>query len=279
MPEGELVEQDGPQGEAPRLAEATGGDVAQTAENSLELAIKVLDGMGAELMENATHLDPIVGMGIGGAFGGDQQPAVSFDQGGQGRVVVVLVAQNGRDLLRQRSQQHRGVLIVGDVGRSESGGHGQPDGVPDGDHQMQLPPIDSPVPARFGPVGLGVNARMRHKARLALLLVPDAAAGTQHRRVEGDRPSAVRPGVTRGSSAAPRSMTKVWPISTTPATASACRKTTPSTSPTSRQSTPRKRSPAFSGPRPSSKGRPWSARVSLGDASPRSLSTSSRGRH
>ena len=46
--QGELVEEDGAEGEALCVGEAAGGDRAVAVEDALELAVEVLDGVRAE---------------------------------------------------------------------------------------------------------------------------------------------------------------------------------------------------------------------------------------
>ena len=70
-------------------------------------------------------------------------------------------------------------------------------------HQVQLPAVDPAVPARLGPVRLGVDGGVRHHPRLAVLLVPDAAPGAQHGAVDRGRPPAGRPGPEQGDQVPP----------------------------------------------------------------------------
>jgi hypothetical protein len=69
--QGELVEEDGAEGEALGAGEAARRDGAVGVEDTLELAVEVLDGEGAELVEDAADFDAVIGMGLGAAAGGD----------------------------------------------------------------------------------------------------------------------------------------------------------------------------------------------------------------
>ena len=63
----------------------------------------------------------------------------------------------------------------------------------DGGHQVQFPAIDPAMPARFGPVRVGVNRRMGDNPLLSMFLVPDAAFGPKHRAINGRCAPAVSP--------------------------------------------------------------------------------------
>ena len=56
--QGELVDEDGAEGEAPGADEAARGDRAVGVEDALELAVEVLDGAVAEPVEDAADLEP-----------------------------------------------------------------------------------------------------------------------------------------------------------------------------------------------------------------------------
>jgi hypothetical protein len=101
------------------------------------------------------------------------------------RRVVMQVAEHEAHLSWQVLQQRRGELVVGDIGRRELSGEWDPD-AGNGADQVQLPAIDPSVPAAVGPVGLGVDAGVRHHALSAVLGMPDAAPHIQHSRVDGN---------------------------------------------------------------------------------------------
>ena len=53
--QGKLIDKDGPQGEPLRVDQALGRHLAVAIEDAFELLVKVLDGCGAQLVEDATH--------------------------------------------------------------------------------------------------------------------------------------------------------------------------------------------------------------------------------
>src|SRR5215212_10688803 len=68
--QGELMDEDGAEGEASGAHESAGRDRAVGVEDGLELAVQVLDGVRAELMEDAADLDAVVGVRVAAAPGG-----------------------------------------------------------------------------------------------------------------------------------------------------------------------------------------------------------------
>ena len=111
------------------------------------------------------------------------------------------IAQDEVSFGRQLWQQQERDLIVGVVSGRQFRRHGNPHG---GHHrdQVQLPPVDPAVPARLGPVGLGINGGMGHDALFPMFFVPHAAVGPQDSAVNGDRPAICGPGVDAGDQTA-----------------------------------------------------------------------------
>jgi hypothetical protein len=70
-----LVDQDGAEGEALGGDEPAGGHLAQAAEGALELTVEVLQGVRAQLVEDAADPDAVVGVRVGAAPGRDQDSA------------------------------------------------------------------------------------------------------------------------------------------------------------------------------------------------------------
>lgn len=60
VPEGELVDEDGAEHKALGVDEATGGDLPAAVKDPFDLAVEVLAGAGAELVEDAADGDPVV---------------------------------------------------------------------------------------------------------------------------------------------------------------------------------------------------------------------------
>src|SRR3954454_18498631 len=114
--QGELIDEDGAEGEASGADEATGWDRAVHVEDALELAVEVLDGVRAQLMEDATDLDAVVGVWVGAPAGGDQEAAGPSAVVADGRVVVEGVSEDEARLGRGLVEQPWGRLVVGGVG-------------------------------------------------------------------------------------------------------------------------------------------------------------------
>src|SRR5215210_6999849 len=145
--QGQLIDEHGAEGEAPGADEAPGWDRAVHVEDALELAVEVLDGEGAELVEDAADLDAVVGVRVATTPGGDQEAIGSGAVVADGRVVVVGVAEDEARRARQLVEQAGRRLVVGGVGRGQLGGERDPDGR-DGGHEVELPAVDPAVPAR-----------------------------------------------------------------------------------------------------------------------------------
>src|SRR5947208_14987829 len=105
--QGQLVKEDGAQGEASGPVEAACGHRAVGVEDALELAVEVLDGERAQLVEDAADLDAVVGVRVGAATGGDQDAAGAEAVVADGRVVVVGVAEDDARVEWQLVEQAR----------------------------------------------------------------------------------------------------------------------------------------------------------------------------
>ncbi len=92
IPEGELVDEDGAEDEALGVEQATGGHLPAAVEDPFELAVEVLDGARAKLMEDPADLDTAVGVRVSAAPRGDQFPVAGSAERPQGGVIVVGVA-------------------------------------------------------------------------------------------------------------------------------------------------------------------------------------------
>ena len=73
--QGDLVDEDGAEGEALGADEAARCHGAVDIEDAFELLIEVLNGHRAQLVKDPSHLDPIVGMRVGSTAGGNQETA------------------------------------------------------------------------------------------------------------------------------------------------------------------------------------------------------------
>jgi hypothetical protein len=68
-----LIEEDGALGDAQNADEAGRRHGAVGVEDALELAVEVLDGEGAELVEDASNLDAVVGVWVRATTSCDQE--------------------------------------------------------------------------------------------------------------------------------------------------------------------------------------------------------------
>src|SRR3954451_20227830 len=72
--QGQLVDEDGTEGEALGANEATRWHGAVDIEDAFELLVEVLDGERAQLVEDPAHLHPVIGVRIAATAGRHQQP-------------------------------------------------------------------------------------------------------------------------------------------------------------------------------------------------------------
>jgi hypothetical protein len=127
-------------------------------------------------VEDATHLFADIVVRVRSILGGDQAAVEGLpslmDVGG----IVVEVTQQVASVCRQFLDEGWGHFVVRLVGWGEGCGQGNPYRS-DGDDDVQLPAIDPTMPARPGPVGLGVNGSMGHHTLVPVFLVPYATIG------------------------------------------------------------------------------------------------------
>src|SRR5215216_5572448 len=102
------------------------------------------------------------------------------------------VSQHEARLIGQLFDQRRSYLVVCHVGRGEPSREWNPH-PGHGDGQVQLPPIDPPVPATLGPSCFCVYGSVRDHSGFLVLLVPHPAFGSKRCAVQGDRSSCPLP--------------------------------------------------------------------------------------
>ena len=100
-------------------------------------------------------------------------------------------------------EQARRQQVIGSLGGGACGRAGPPDARRRA-AQGPLPALHPAVPARFGPVGVGIHRGLGDAASLPVLLVPDATQGAPHGAVHGGGPGARRPGRKQGDHGAPQ---------------------------------------------------------------------------
>ena len=106
--QGELIDEDG--AEHPPLGrdEPPRGHLAVGIKEGFELLVEVLNGVGAALVEEAPHLDPVILMRLGAALGRGQAPPASGAVVPQRGVIIAGVAQQKAHRGRQRRQEAGG---------------------------------------------------------------------------------------------------------------------------------------------------------------------------
>src|SRR5918995_4086033 len=70
----QLVDQHRSKSESCCVDEPSGGNLPVQLEDGLEMLIEVLVGHAAQLVEDATDFDAIIGVRVSSSFGGDQEP-------------------------------------------------------------------------------------------------------------------------------------------------------------------------------------------------------------
>lgn len=124
--QGELIDKDGPQGEPLCVDQALGRHLVVAIEDAFELLIEVLDGCGAQLVEDATHFFPNIGMGIRPILRDDQEAVRGLPGLADVGRIVVNVTQQIADGCWQFLNEGWGHLIVRLVGRGEGSRRGNP---------------------------------------------------------------------------------------------------------------------------------------------------------
>ena len=117
--------------------------------DAFEVLVKIFPGDGTQLMEDASHLNTIIRVGIASIPGRQEQTIGQCTVLAQFRCVIVTIAQDEADFGRNFAQEHMRRFTFGSVGRSEQGSDGKPNSCHDG-NDMQLPAVDPPMPPRCG---------------------------------------------------------------------------------------------------------------------------------
>src|SRR5687768_5174304 len=95
--QGQLVDEDGAEGETLGADEAARRYGAVDVEDARELLVEALDGERARLVEDAAHLDPVVGVGVPTTAGRHQQPIGRGTLLVEGGILVVGIAEDEAD--------------------------------------------------------------------------------------------------------------------------------------------------------------------------------------
>lgn len=88
----------------------------------------------------------------------------------------MLVPQQKAEFQGEFLEKARSLEVIGSIGGGEFCRKGNPDARRRAD-EVQFPALHPAMPARFGPVGFGINRGMRDDASLPVFLVPNTAQG------------------------------------------------------------------------------------------------------
>ena len=144
--------------------------------DAFEMFMKIFHRDGTQFVKDAPDFDPIVGVGITSIFGRHEEPIGLVTVLVQFRGVVMTIPQHETHFGGHFAQEGRGRFTISDIGGSEQSREGKPDACDKGD-DVQFPAVDPAMPARFGPVGFGINGSVRHQPLLTMFLMPDASSG------------------------------------------------------------------------------------------------------
>ena len=195
--QGELRQQHSPERQELTPRQAFNRHVAAPLKDVLEQAIEGFNRVRAQLMKHAADFDSPIGVGRGATAGRHQLPIVPGTLDAQLRSIVVLIAQDRADLGGKLDEQQRRDLTVGDIGRGELSGQGNPE-TAEGHGQMQLPPIPPAVPPRLAPLRFRINGGVGDHPSLPLFLVPDPTGCAHGGTVAGGSMPLLRPGIKQG---------------------------------------------------------------------------------
>ena len=143
--------------------------------NAFEMLIKMFHSDETQFVKEASDFHASICVGVPSLLGRHQQPIRLVTVRMQVRRVVMTISQDEPDLGGHFAQQIWCRVTISDIGRSQLGSNGKPDRYDDG-NDVPFPDVDPAVPARFGPVGFGINRGVRTLALFAVLLMPDAPA-------------------------------------------------------------------------------------------------------
>src|SRR5215211_1738988 len=164
----QLVDQHCSKSEAGGVNPALGGDLTVHIEDGLEMLVEVLVGQATQFVEDAPNLYSGISVRVGSSFGGDQKPLCPLAFVAYVLGVVMGISQNEACL------------------------------------QVQLPSINPPVPAGFGPASLGVYGAVGYYRGFLVFLMPYSAFGLQSGAVKSYRPTPTLPGLEHFHQVAPQ---------------------------------------------------------------------------
>ncbi len=136
--EDKLVEQDLAQDDQLSAAQPLNGDLPAPLKDPFEQTVERPNGLAAELVKDAAHLDTGVVIGITTRVRGDEDAVARFAGSLQSRITVVTVAQQKTDFGGEFAQQQRGDVAIIGVGAGQFGCQRNPHRI-DRSRQMQLP--------------------------------------------------------------------------------------------------------------------------------------------
>lgn len=184
MEQGQSIDEQRAQDVAVGGEEAADLDLPLTIEVALERRGEVRFGQGAQLVEDAAHLDALVGGEVAPGLGLDQDAVGYLTELANLGIVVVDLAQDDAHGVGEVAQQRQCLDVVGR--------HWDPD-ARYADNQVELLAVDPAVPTGHGPLDFRVDGGVGDLALLSIRLMPYPAYGPQRRAIDsrgapGDRP-------------------------------------------------------------------------------------------
>src|SRR5919202_4517295 len=115
IPQRQLIDEDGAEGEAPGVGQAFGWHLPVAIEDPFELLVEGLTRDRAQLVEEAADFYPVIPVRVAPILRRHQAALVRFTLLPQLRRVVVLIAQDKAHLGRHTAQQSASHLTVSDI--------------------------------------------------------------------------------------------------------------------------------------------------------------------
>jgi hypothetical protein len=171
--QGQLVHKDRTEGTTAGGYQAVRGHLAMALEEPFELLIEILNSARAGFRQAPADFYPVIGVWVCPSCGRAHKATAPRTPLLQVGIAIMLVSQQKAEFQGPCLEQARSLQVIGSSGGGEFCREGNPDARRRAD-QRQFPAIHPAGPARFGPVGFGINRGMRDAAGLPGFLVPDA---------------------------------------------------------------------------------------------------------
>src|SRR5258708_12255496 len=94
--------------------------------NAFEMFIKIFNSQRPQLVKDASHLDPIIGVRIATILGSDQEPITLLTGCSQFRSIVMAITQHEANFSGYLPQQFSRWVTTADLIRRDHTAHGKP---------------------------------------------------------------------------------------------------------------------------------------------------------